>query len=780
MRLRQWIIALALVPVTVAIIISGLSLADVADEATVTVNPQIRYQTILGWGAPAGLFWLPDQLVDEIIEESVNGLGLTRLRFEPPRREWEDVLNDDGDPYHIRWEAFKTARTDAFVAKILLPFKGRVEANGEHFSLYVSPSFFDGGSSGSAPAWLLYSPAEYAEWASAMLIYLRDKHKIVADYYCICNEAGNNNAFTPIIVGEMIKELGRRMKSLGIPTKIQFPECVNANMSWDYIRALEKDEEVWSFIGLVSYHLYGNNSARPQIRDFAWKRGLPTGQTEFMGLTVNHLYDDLTLGGVSYWEFYALNDYLRVNPSRTWFSHTPSFWEFRQIIRYVRPDSVRIEAISSDPNLRCLAFTSAVCSKPRSDGKVAFLTALHFVPCLTTNFLSLAASHEAIAKRRPNSLTALHFVPCLTTNFIDGKVTVVLLNNVQPSIQRTVKVKGMPPGTYGISWSVRGSYHEGGLRQVDDTGEIVVDVPANAVLTIYPHQGNLPPVLIDWHAEPSFLTLPSNRVTLVASAVDPEQRELSYRWTILAQPHGASVTILAPNSPKTQAIGLSVAGNYTFAVAVSDGVNMTVRRIHLTVYDGNQPPEIIDLHNRLPVTVTLPTSSTTLRGGGQDLEGDPLTFRWSIVSQPPGANAILETPDKPSCVVRNLTIAGDYIFRFHVSDPTHTVTRDLKVTVYPENAPPVIEKLSSEPPSLKLPASTAILSAQTVDPDGDVVTHWWSVKASPYGAKPIIEKPGSPVTVVKGLSVPGKYVFTLTAIDRTKVVRQDVSVIVQP
>lgn len=718
-RLRRWIVVLALVTITIAIAVSGRLLICADGEVDVTVNSQIRYQTILGWGAPAGLFWLPDQLVDEIIEESANGLGLNRLRFEPPRREWEDVFNDDGDPYHIRWEAFKTAQTDAFVAKVLLPFKKRVEANGEHFSLYVSPSFFDSGSSGSAPAWLLYSPAEYAEWASTMLIYLRDKHKILADYYCICNEAGNNNAFTPTIVGEMIKELGQRLKALGILTKIQFPECVNANMSWDYIRASEKDEEVWSFIGLVSYHLYGDNSARPQIRDFAWKRGLPTGQTEFMGLTINHLYDDLTLGGVSYWEFYTLNDYLRLNPSRTWFSHTPSFWEFRQVIRYVRPGSVRIEATSTDQNLRCLAFAKG------------------------------------------------------------GKVTVVLFNNAQPLTQRTAKVKGLPPGTYGVSWSVKGVYHEGGLRQVDDTGEIVLDVPANAILTIYPHQGNLPPVLIDWHAEPSFLTLPSNRVTLIASAVDPEQRELSYRWTVLTQPHGASVALLAPNSPKTQAIGLSIAGNYTFAVAVSDGINTTIRRVHLTVYDGNQPPEIIGLHNRLPVTVTLPTSNTTLRGGGHDLEGDPLTFRWSIVSQPPGANSVLETPDKPSCVARNLTVAGDYIFRFHVSDPTHTVTRDLKVTVYPESAPPVIEKLSAEPPILKLPASTVTLSAHTKDPDGDVVTHWWSVKISPFGAKPIIEKPGSPVTVVKGLTVPGKYVFILTAIDRTKAVRQDISVIVQ-
>ena len=41
--------------------------------------------------------------------------------------------------------------------------------------------------------------------------------------------------------------------------------------------------------------------------------------------------------------------------------------------------------------------------------------------------------------------------------------------------------------------------------------------------------------------------------------------------------------------------------------------------------------------NRLPVLVTLPQSETELRGGAFDLEGDKLTFHWSVASQPPGA-----------------------------------------------------------------------------------------------------------------------------------------------
>ena len=47
------------------------------EEIIVDVNPGIEYQTILGWGAHAGLIHQPDNIIDIIIDESVNSLGLT-------------------------------------------------------------------------------------------------------------------------------------------------------------------------------------------------------------------------------------------------------------------------------------------------------------------------------------------------------------------------------------------------------------------------------------------------------------------------------------------------------------------------------------------------------------------------------------------------------------------------------------------------------------------------------------------------------------------------------
>jgi len=700
-------------------------------DVTVTINPDVRHQTILGWGKSTPQMDVPDRLRDLVIERAVDDLGLTRLRLEPPsgnrsvHRNWE-WLNDNGDPDDIDYTAFATQELDLRASRWVVPFKDRVEANGEPFNIYVSPSFFNGGSSGMVPEWLLRSPGEYAEWATSILLRLKQKHGVVADYYCICNEAGNNNKFTPEVVGRMIRTLGPKLRQLGLPTTIEFPESINAHVAWRYIEALRDDADVWQHVGVVAYHWYGrdNQSSMPKVRDLARAKGLPTAQTEYMRLNIDHLYDDMVLGGVSYWEIYGLGgpdfETSTTHASSTSFRGGPQYWNFRQVLHYVRPGAVRVEASSDDAALRSLAFVR------------------------------------------------------------DGQATVVILNNTPPHEARTVTVNGLPAGRYGLCQSVRAAvYEEMGVRTVGGNGRLTVEVPANAVLTVYPHPGeNQPPTVTEWRANPDFLTLPTSATTLSASAQDPELDAISYRWSVASQPDGANAAVTTPLAARTKATGLSVPGVYVFTVAVRDPTHTVTREVMLRVFPDNQPPVPIDVHNRIPVMITLPQSSTELRAGAWDIEGDPLTYRWRIVSQPPGAAATLEAPTDQKCKVSNMTVAGDYVFRFEVSDPTHTVTEELKVPVYPENTAPVIQSARATPARLTLPATSTTLSAATHDPDGDVTSHWWSVKSGPPGAKPVFARQASPKTTVRGLTVVGTYAFTLTVVDRTKFASRDVTVTV--
>lgn len=705
-------------------ILSLSAAALYAADATVTINSAAQYQTILGWGASSwNPPWVTQALREEIIKEAVNDLGLNRLRFGPPsgnrsnERSWE-WLNDNGDPYDINWSAFNTAAVDERVSQMIMPFKQRVEANGEPFDIYLSPSFFNGGSSGEVPAWLRYSPGEYAEHALAILLYLRDTHGIEADYYCILNEPGNNNPFSASLVADMIKVLGPSMRVLGFTTDIEFPECISAQVSWNYIQSAQNDDEMWSWVSVVTYHLYGTNDPyRSYIRDFAVSRGLPTGQTEYMGLTMDHLYDDFTLGGVSYWEIYGIGSQFEWNYNK--FGRKGQYWNFRQVMHYARPGAVRIEAISDNPAVRSLAFQQG------------------------------------------------------------GSTMVVLING---SGSRTVDIVNLPSGTYGVCQSVgAAAYQELGLQTVGGGDTLTLNLQSNTVMTIYAYGGaNQPPTPTRWEASSDYLTMPADSTVLLASATDPELDSISYLWTVASQPPGANVVLSTPDAPSTAATGLTAAGDYFFNVAISDSANVVNREVRLTVFSGNQPPVPVDVHNRIPVMVTLPTDSTFLRGGGWDLEGDPLAYQWAVLSQPPGANVLLTSASTTNCKASNMTVDGDYVFQMELSDPGHTVADTLVVPVYPVNAGPAIVSISASPETLVLPRDSTYLSAITFDPDGDTITHWWSVTSCPAGARPILATPGYANTMARDLDSTGIYTFRMTVIDRKNFTTGEVTVFVLP
>jgi len=122
-----------------------------------------------------------------------------------------------------------------------------------------------------------------------VLDHLKSTYGLEADYWSICNEAGNGNVFSATVLQRIAHELGPRMVAAGHRTRLEFPENVNADTSWSYIQAVQNDAALWPFIGLVSWHLYGGNGSRPNIAAFAATKGLPTGQTEFLGAT----FDDL-------------------------------------------------------------------------------------------------------------------------------------------------------------------------------------------------------------------------------------------------------------------------------------------------------------------------------------------------------------------------------------------------------------------------------------------------------------------------------------------------------
>jgi O-glycosyl hydrolase len=708
-------------------------------QDTVSINSTVQYQTIKGWGGTGGqntqYEGTPPYLINQIINESVNGLGLTGLRYECFQgsysqsyamcHTWE-WTNDNGSPDTTVWSAFDTTGVDYYMQNLFVPWKNKVAANGEPFTFYESPSWYVGGSTGDIPTFLRYSPGEYAEYLISNLLYLKNKYGLVADYVTMCNEAGNNNIFTPQLVDTMIKTVAPRLHQAGLSTTIQFPECVSAQTSWTYIQALQNDPAIWPYIKCLSYHLYGTNDPyRSDINSFAQSKGIYTAQTEYQGLGIDLLFQDLTLGGVSYWDFYGNGDYMPLNANNTWFTHGAKYWTTSQVIRHVRPGAIRINARSNDATMKSVAFINA------------------------------------------------------------GQITTIILNDSATSITQPVTVTGLPPGNYQVSQSTgSGTPSELGVKTVGSSGTLTLTVTAQTVISIYPHTINLSPVATNWAANPTFLDLPASSVALSSSAIDPELSTVTYHWTVDSFPSGTNVILSNANIANPTASGLTAAGNYVFGIHFSDGTDTTIKQVTVQVFAGNQAPIISALQSRIPVLVTLPVDTTVLQGAAYDLEGDSLTMQFSIVSQPVGASAQLLTLQTAAGVLRtsarNMTIAGNYVFKLSVSDPTHIVSRNITVTVYPVNNAPVITNVSANPAIVVLPVQSTLLSAITSDPDGDTITHWWMVTSAPAGANPIFSLQGERITQVSNLTIPGTYVFMLRVIDRTLFTQKNDTVIVKP
>ena len=134
------------------------------------------------------------------------------------------------------------------------------------------------------------------------------------------------------------------------------------------------------------------------------------------------------------------------------FIRGPAFRDFRQVMHYVRPGSVRVNATSGDANLKSLAFVK------------------------------------------------------------DGKITVVVLNNYTGSTTQAIRVTGLPTGQYGLCQSLnRAFYTELGIQTVGVDGILSISVTKGAVLTLYPYAGTkLAPVVNDWNSSSHFLTQPAS------------------------------------------------------------------------------------------------------------------------------------------------------------------------------------------------------------------------------------------------------------------------------
>lgn len=149
-----------------------------------------------------------------------------------------------------------------------------------------------------------------------------------------------------------------------------------------------------------------------------------------------------------------------------------------------------------------------------------------------------------------------------------------------------------------------------------------------------------------------------------STSFDEDGDALVYAWSIESSPAG-SLAVLSDVAGSGTGFVADVNGDYVIQLTVIDEFGST----------SDPDSVVVSFDNVAPVAKITVNGTTVIAGqtalldasGSFDANGDSLSYRWSMVSQPWGSAAGLSSPDSGATVL-NTDMVGEYVVSLTVSD----------------------------------------------------------------------------------------------------------------
>lgn len=221
-----------------------------------------------------------------------------------------------------------------------------------------------------------------------------------------------------------------------------------------------------------------------------------------------------------------------------------------------------------------------------------------------------------------------------------------------------------------------------------------------------------------------------------SGAYDPNDDPISFNWSVVAQPAGASPVWSATDTP-SPSFTPDLPGAYTLQLRVSDGSELCSASIDVAVIDTtpNTPP-VCDAGGDKSVFLG---DSVTLNGTASiDPDGDPLSFAWSIYSLPDASGVTIDD-DGSGIATFVPDVAGVFEVQLTVSDGEDSCDQWVVVDVrpIPVNNPPACDAGGDQS---GLQGDVFVLNGGgTSDADGDTLSYEWRVTDRPAGSVSTID-----------------------------------------
>ncbi len=230
---------------------------------------------------------------------------------------------------------------------------------------------------------------------------------------------------------------------------------------------------------------------------------------------------------------------------------------------------------------------------------------------------------------------------------------------------------------------------------------------------------------------------------------------LTFNWSLLNVPGGSVAALSDPNAVMPDFV-LDAVGLYELELVVNDGTDDSVPdRVLITT--SNSPP-VADAG--LDQSILTGTTVSLDGSGSSDVDGDLLTFTWSLPGVPAGSVAALSDPNAvmPSFIA---DLPGSYSAELIVNDGIVDSAVDI-VTATTENSGPVADAGLDQ--TVAVGDLVTLQGGGSSDADGDPLSYLWSLIAVPATSSASLSD-STAVSPAFTPDVPGDYLGQLIVND---------------
>ena len=322
-------------------------------------------------------------------------------------------------------------------------------------------------------------------------------------------------------------------------------------------------------------------------------------------------------------------------------------------------------------------------------------------------------------------------------------------------------------GTLHYSWAFASLPAGSNARLENATSAMpsfVVDVPGNYTLTLTVENGrdtdsdsitisttNTPPV-----ADAGFNQTLAVGTTVVldgSGSSDVDGNALTHSWTLVTKPAGSNATLSGATTVSPTFV-IDKPGMYVAQLVVNDGVvDSTPSAVAITTQ--NTPP----VANAGAAQVVTAGALVQLNGAGStDVDGNPLTYSWNLITLPNGSQAALSNP---AAVNPTFTadVAGTYVAQLTVNDGfVNGTPATVAITTNSVQAPTA----NAGPNQTVTHNSTVALSGSGIDPQGLPLSYQLALITKPAGSNAALSNTGI-ANPTFAADRPGTYVVQLIA-----------------